>query len=152
MSPAPSEDVRRIGFAAAIFALAIMTTLNLMLGFSLWPAPVIIGALIAVGEGVAAVQPRWYLYVVEAQALVGAIVAQVATPVETAALFLAIPPLAGGLANRVRGALNVLAAELIGVLAGMVLNVATNHSEPTASKLGVNLVWLTTGLVLGLAG
>ncbi|GAC1383132.1 MAG: hypothetical protein NVSMB48_15560 [Marmoricola sp.] len=152
MSPAPSEDVRRIGFAAAIFALAIMSTLNLMLGFSLWPAPVIIGALIAVGEGVAAVRPRWYLQVVEAQALLGAVIAQVATPVETAALFLAIPPLAGGLANRFRGALNVLAAELIGVLTGMVLNVASNHAEPTASKLSVNLVWLLTGLVLGLAG
>ncbi|MGN6723089.1 MAG: sensor histidine kinase [Marmoricola sp.] len=152
MSPAPSEDVRRIGFAAAIFALAIMSTLNLMLGFSLWPAPVIIGALIAVGEGVAAVQPRWYLQVVQAQALLGTVVAQIATPVETAALFLAIPPLAGGLANKVRGAFSVLAAELIGVLTGMVLNVATNHAEPTSSKLGVNLVWLVTGLVLGLAG
>ena len=152
MSPAPSEDVRRIGFAAAIFALAIMSTLNLMLGFSLWPAPVIIGALIAVGEGVIAIQSRWYLQVIEAQALLGAVVAQVATPVETAALFLAIPPLAGGLANRFRGALNVLAAELIGVLTGMVLNVATNNSEPTSSKLDVNLVWLATGLVLGLAG
>ena len=152
MTPAPSEDVRRIGFAAAIFALAIMSTLNLMLGFSLWPAPVIIGALIAVGEGVAAVQPRWYLQVVEAQALLGAVVAQLATPVETAALFLAIPPLAGGLANRLRGAVSVLAAELIGVLTGMVFNIAFNHAEPTASKLGVNLVWLLTGLVLGLAG
>lgn len=152
MTPTPSEDVRRIGFAAAVFALAIMATLNLMLGFSLWPATVIIGAVIAAGEGIVAVRPRWYLQIVAGEALLGAVVAQLATPVETAALFLAIPPLAGGLANKVRGALTVLAAEAVGVLGGMVLAIAFQDSEPTVSKLSINVVWLTTGLMLGLAG
>lgn len=152
MSPAPSEDVRRIGFAAAVFALAIMATLNLTLGFSLWPAPVIIGGLISVGEGLAAIRPRWYIQIVSGQALAGAVVAQMATPVETAALFLAIPPLAGGLAGKMRGAFGVLAAELIGVLTGMVFDVAFNQVEPTAGRLSVNMVWLMTGLVLGVAG